>query len=70
MWIKATDAGPPAAGGRVNLDLALALLISGSGSVWVVNARLADGTSAKVSDDFATKAEAQAEADRLILNGS
>ena len=30
MWIKATDAGPPAAGGRVNLDLALALLISGA----------------------------------------
>lgn len=70
MWIKAFDSGSPLAGGRVNLALVLALFVSGSGSIWVVNARLIDGTNARISDDLSTKADAQAEVDRLILNGS
>lgn len=57
-------------GGRVNLAAVQALVIGGSGSVWVIYAHLTDGTQLRVSDDLASKALAQAEVDRLILNGS
>lgn len=64
MWVKAT------AGGRVNLDQVSAIQVAGSGSVWVGQARTPDGATLNITADFATKALAEAEIDRLILDGS
>ncbi|WP_328981765.1 hypothetical protein OG258_19925 [Streptomyces mirabilis] len=63
-WIRAFD------GGRVNLGQATALLVGGSGSVWVVNAKLTDGTSVKILDNLPSKADAVTAIDDLLLNGS
>lgn len=64
MWLVAFD------GGRVNLAHVAALLVSGSGSNWVVNAKLTDGSSVKILDALASKPDAVSAADDLILNGS
>jgi hypothetical protein len=71
MWVKVYDAGSPVQGGRLNLDNAAALIVSGSGTLWVVNARLADGvTNVKVAGDLTSKEAAEAWVDNVILNGS
>jgi hypothetical protein len=64
MWITAFD------GGRVNLAQTAALLTSGSGSNWVVNAKLVDGSLVKILDAVASKQDAIDAIDSLILNGS
>lgn len=64
MWVTAFD------GGRVNLARALALLVSGSGSNWVVNAKMMDGSSVKIFDALPSKSDAESAINDLILNGS
>lgn len=64
MWIPAFD------GGRVNVARTVALLPSGSGSNWVVNAHLVDGSIVKILDALPSKAASVTAIDNLLLNGS